>query len=132
MYWKIAASVWCRVGQLCRQITSALSDLKNVSTAALSRTMTNRPTGRRYRAIPACYLSHDQPAKNARTRCPIQNSSDNFVQPSLQFAPHPIAMPWPDGDKMLREYLKKAGLAAPPLLDCAHLARQVQIGPRKC
>ena len=32
-----------------------------------------------------------------------------------------------DGDKMLRGYLKKAGLAAPPLLDWAHLARRVQI-----
>jgi hypothetical protein len=32
-----------------------------------------------------------------------------------------------DGDKMLRGYLKRAGLAAPPLLDWAHLARRVQI-----
>jgi hypothetical protein len=32
-----------------------------------------------------------------------------------------------DGDKMLRGYLKKAGLVAPPLLDWAHLARRVQI-----
>ena len=32
-----------------------------------------------------------------------------------------------DGDKMLRGYLKRAGLAAPPLIDWAHLARRVQI-----
>lgn len=32
-----------------------------------------------------------------------------------------------DGDKMLRGYLKKAGLTSPPLLDWAHLARRVQI-----
>ena len=32
-----------------------------------------------------------------------------------------------DGDKMLRGYLKRAGLAASSLLDWAHLARRVQI-----
>lgn len=35
MYWKIAASAWRCVGQLCRQMSSAFRDLKNVSTEAL-------------------------------------------------------------------------------------------------
>ncbi len=57
-------------------------------------------------------------------------SPHNLIQSALQDLGQGDATyitTFTDGDKMLRGYLKKAGLSVPPLLDWAHLARRIQI-----
>ena len=60
----------------------------------------------------------------------MEDSPHTLIKRTLQGLGHGDAThitAFTDGDKMLRGYLKKAGLTAPPILDWAHLARRIQI-----